>query len=159
MITIPEIINERTILYLDIQQDLKEFESADLKNWVLFVIEDDADNPVHEQFAEICIDKEVLYVCAAGKACSEMDDLFDMTMVMRMIEGRRIPSWYQSDDDVLMTTWHHNFEEGFWFVTSVASYEEMFIDTVLVVNLTAVDYLPVIRDLTKKIAKGWLPSD
>lgn len=72
MTVIPETINDRNILYLDIQQDLQEFKAADLKNWVLFVIEDNIHNPIISQFADMCIDKDVLYVCAAGRACSEV---------------------------------------------------------------------------------------
>ena len=83
MTDIQETINDRNILYLDIHQDLRELEAADLKNWVLFVIEDNIHNPILGQFAEMCIDKDVLYVCAAGKACSEVDDLFDFKMVDR----------------------------------------------------------------------------
>lgn len=159
MTTIPETLMNRRILYLDIRQDLQEFERAELGNWILFVIEDNIWNPILRKFAEMCLDKEVLYVCAAGKACSEIDDLFDFTMVDRLMDGGKLPSWYQSDDDVLMTSWHHNFEEGFWFAATVANYEDFPIETVLVVNLTSDDYLPIIQDLSEKIAGGWLPSD
>jgi hypothetical protein len=93
----------------------------------------------------------VLYVCAAGKACSEIDDLFDMVMVMKEIEHEKMPSWMTSPEDILMTTWHHDFEEGYWFVTNAANYEEMFIDTVLVVNLTNANYFSIIQNLTNKI--------
>ena len=40
MIAIEGTINNRRIYYLDIKQDLEEFRHTELKNWVLFVIED-----------------------------------------------------------------------------------------------------------------------
>lgn len=159
MTAISETINNRRILYLDIRQDLQEFESLDLKNWVLFVIEDGSKNPILRQFAELCIDREVLYVCAAGKAGSELDDLFDFTMLNKKKTGGKLPSWYQSDDDVLMTSWHDDVEEGFWFAATTANYENQPIGTVLVANLTRYNYLPVVQSLTKRISEGWLPSN
>jgi hypothetical protein len=159
MTAIPDTINERNILYLEIQQDLQQLEALDLKNWVLFVIEDNIHNPILGQFADICIDKDVLYVCAAGKACSEVDDLFDFKMLDREIVGKKLPSWYQSEDDVLMTSWHQDFDEGFWFALTTANYGELSIETVVVANLTGDNYLPTIQRLTKQIADGWLPPD
>ena len=159
MIFNSEIINHRKILYVNIPPDLQQFESTDLKNWILFVIEDNIYNPVLGRFADMCIDKDVLYVCAAGKACSEVDDLFDFKMVDRVMADGKLPSWYRSDDDVLMNSWHHDFEEGFWFALTTANYENLPIETVVVANLTEVNYLPTIQRLTQKIAEGWLPPD
>jgi hypothetical protein len=159
MTAISETINNRKIFYLDIQQDLPELETLKLKNWILFVIEDNIKNPILRRFANLCIDKDVLYVCTAGKACSEVDDLFDFAMVDRVQGGGKLPSWYQTDDDVLMTSWHHDFEEGFWFATTTANYESLPIKTVLVVNLTGNNYLPIIQSLTKRITEGWFPSN
>jgi hypothetical protein len=159
MILIPDIINNRKILYLEIKDDLQELANINLKNWVLFVIEDDATNPILWPFAELCIVKELLYMTATGKACSKIDDLFDEVMLTREFQGRNTPSWMTSSEDVLMTTWNYNFDEGFWFITTVANYEDFPINTVVVANMTSNDYLPVITDLAKKIAGGWLPSD
>jgi hypothetical protein len=150
LITFSEKVDERTICYLDIEQDLSELKAADLKNWGLFVIEDNFRNPILHEFADICIDKDVLYMCAAGKACSQIDDLFDLTMVIRELEGGKMPSWYLSKEDVLMTTWHYDFEEGFWFVAHTACYENFEIDKVLVVNLTKDNYYTVIQNLIDK---------
>lgn len=159
MTTISETIKDRKVVYLNIQQDLQEFETADFKNWVLFMIEDNIHNPILGQFADLCIDKDVLYVCAAGKACSEVDDMFDFKMVDRAQVGGKLPSWHRSDDDVLMTSWHRDFDEGFWFALTTANYENLLIQTVVVANLTGDNYLPTIQRLTEKISEGWLPPD
>ena len=150
MTLIPDTVNNRQILYLEIKDDLQELQEIDLQNWVLFVIEDDAENPILSSFAELCIDKELLYMTAVGKACSKIDDLFDEAMVAREAEGGEMPSWMIFHDDVLMTSWDENFNEGFWFITTI--------DTVVVANMTSTNYLPIIEDLSKKISNGWLPS-
>ena len=152
-------INNKQILYLNVGDNVDAFASIPLKNWVLFIIEDNIHNPILNSFAEICIGNEVLYVCTAGKACSEVEDLFDMIMVMKEIDGKTLPSWMKTDEDVLMTTCHNDFDEGFWFATTLATYENFTIDSVLVANLTKQDYLHHIQDLVKKINEGWLPED
>ena len=158
MTSIPARINNRKIVYLDIVDDLREFNALPLNKWILFVIEDDIMNPVLPFFASLCIEKDVVYVCSAGKACSEMDDLFDMEMVNREMEGKYIPEWIQNDDDVLMTTWHEDFDEGFCFATTVAGYNDIPITDVVVVNLTKQKYLRKIEELTQRINEGWAPS-
>ena len=57
------------------------------------------------------------------------------------------------------TVWDHDFDEGFWFITSVATYEDWPIETVLVANLTKKNYVPKIQELAKQINSGWLPSE
>lgn len=71
----------------------------------------------------------------------------------------KLPTWHQSDDDVLMTSWHRDFEEGFWFALTTANYGNLPIETVVVANMTGNNYLPTIQRLTKQIADGWLPPD
>lgn len=97
-------------------------------------------------------------MCATGKACSIVEDIFDETLVELKVFEQKLPSWMTTEDDVLMTNWHHDFEEGFWYITSVASYNDVLIDTVLVANLTEVDHSQHIEDLITNINKGWLPK-
>jgi hypothetical protein len=151
-------INNRRILYLDIGKDLTEFEAIDLSNWVLYVIEDDAKNPVLFPFTSLCLKKNVIFVGVAGKACSIVHDIFDETIVGQEIDGLELPDWMVSEEDVLMTTWHHDFAEGFWFITSVADYDDLLIDTVLVANLTGADRSSEVAQLVIDINNGWLPE-
>lgn len=154
---IPQTINNRQVLYIN--SDLTDLWNLQLKNWVLFLIEDNPDNAVLWPLANLCIEKDLLYMAAVGKAGSDVDDLFDMAMVMRKEKGERLPAWYISEEDVLMTTWHSDFNEGFWFITNVANYENHTIDKVLVINLTKEDYLPKVAKLSADINDGWLPPD
>jgi hypothetical protein len=159
MTLIPTIINNRQIHYLNISENLDSLNLMTLKNWVLFVIEDDSSNPILSSFASLCIEKDVAYVCSAGKACSEIDDLFDMEMVIRKIYKKYIPNWIKSDDDILMTTWHYDFDEGFWFVSTQTELDNIDITDIVVVNLTKNNYQQRIELLSKRISEGWVPPN
>ena len=152
-------INNRQIRFADIHGDLDFDDLLPLQNWMLFVIEDNIENPVLVKFAEFCIDNDVQYMCAAGTACSKVDDLFDHLVVCRLIDGKRLPSVCRTDDDVLMTTWHHDFDKGFWFAAVVAEYEDFPFDTVLVANMTSGHYKGRIAELVTRINNGWLPGN
>ena len=151
-------INDREILYLDLHDNPQEFEQMELNAWVAYVIADQIDHPLLESFAEQSIDKNVRYMAATGKAGSQVDDLFDMVMVNRAIEGRKMPDWFRSTDDVLLTTWHHDRSEGFWFLATTARYENIPIHMVLVANFTGTSLLEEFQNLTHKIRAGWLPG-
>lgn len=156
---IPEIINGRQIFYMDLDCGLQVFEDFPLKNWVLVVVADDLGHPLLNVFSELCIDKDVIYVCAAGEVASELDDLFDGIMVLRGIYKEYKPSWHRTEEDVLMTTWHSSTEDAFWFATTLARYDEIQIDTVLVANFTFHKLFEPISQLASAINKGYLPSD
>jgi hypothetical protein len=57
-------------------------------------------------------------------------------------------------DDLPMTTWHHDFDEGFWFAATTAYHEEDPIQHVIVANLTEKSYEFRIRDLVARISSG-----
>src|SRR4051812_8215957 len=118
-----EKVNNRHVIYYDAHKNLDEFNATELNNWLAFVIADDYKHPLLLPFAETSINKSILYMCATGKAGSQIDDLFDFVMLERTTNNEQMPAWYLTEDDVLMTTWHDDFDEGFWFATTLASYE------------------------------------
>jgi hypothetical protein len=154
-----KLVNNRKVLYLEIGMDLAEFEATDLSNWAVYVIEDDAKNPLLPTFASLCIKKNVVYMSSTGAACSIVDDIFDETFVDLEIGGGDLPSWIHSEEDVLMTTRHYNFGEGFWFITTVANNGNVPIETVLVANFTRVDRSLDVEKLVIDINNGWIPED
>ena len=150
-------INDRKVLYFDIKDNLNEIEKIELESWGTYVIADDVSHPLLVRYAEMAIDKNLLYMSATGKVGSEIDDLFDSLIVQRENEGMNLPIWYRDKDDVLMTTWHDDFEEGYWFITSVARYEDFPIKAVVVVNFTQISRFEEIQDLTVRIRSGQFP--
>lgn len=152
-------INNRAIEYLDINDDMSNLTSIVLNNWVLFAIADKEQMPILNKFAEICLDSNVLYVCGAGELASEIDTEFDSAIVNRMIDIGEWPNNSDAFEDTAMTTFHSDFDEGFWFATFVAAHPTIIIERVLVANLTQHDYSNRIIELIEKINFGWLPPD
>ena len=56
-------------------------------------------------------------------------------MIILRIGGYK-PSWSKNENDVLMTMWNSQPQEAFWFATTVATYDAVSIDTVLVADFT-----------------------
>ncbi|RZM30354.1 MAG: hypothetical protein EOO88_01310 [Pedobacter sp.] len=133
---LPGKLNGRQLFYLKIEESVDALRAAQLDNWVLLVIEDNAENPILWEFANLCIEKHLLYMVAVGLAGSEIDDLFDFAILEREFDHYSLPKWMKSDNDVLMTAWFDDFEEAVWFIFNSAYYEDHVIDTVLIVNLT-----------------------
>jgi len=152
-------INNRQIFYCDIGNDFNEIESFPSKNWLLFVIADQDQLGRLYSFAEKCLDRGVLYICGAGEACSEIDDAFDFAIVDGKLASLNRDLTQDDFRDSPMTTWHDDFDEGFWFSVTTAYHEEQLIDKVIVANLTEKNYEFRIKELVDKIHAGWLPSD
>lgn len=152
-------INNRTIEYLDIKNDLSNLTSTVLNNWVLFAIGNKEQLPILYKFAKICVDKNVLHVCSAGELASEIDSEFDRVIVNRITDIGEKPTDNDAFEDTAMTTFHSDFDDGFWYATFVAVHSTITVEKVLVANLTQHDYSSKIIDLIEKIKSGWLPKD
>lgn len=137
--------------------DLSRIQEFPSKNWMLFAIADKDQLAALYSFAEKCLDLGVLYICGAGEACSEIDDAFDMVEVDRKLASLKRDLKQEDFDDSPMTTWHHDFDEGFWFSVTTAYHERELINKVVVANLTDNNYELIIKDLIARINSGWLP--
>jgi hypothetical protein len=153
------LINDRNVLYCDIQRSLTEIEEFPTENWLLFAIADKDQLGLLPLFAEKCLDKGVLYICGAGQASSEIDDAFDLVIVERKLASLNRDLTEEDFDDSPMTTWHSDFDEGFWFSVTAACHETEKIQHVIVANLTQQCYESRIKDLINQINSGWLPPD
>ena len=78
-------VNNRNIYYCDLGNDFTRIEEFPTKNWLLFAIADKGQLGLLYSFAEKCLDKNVLYICGAGEAGSEIDDAFDLVIVDRKL--------------------------------------------------------------------------
>lgn len=144
-------VNEREVYYFN---TLNGSDWEFPKNWILFIITSDSNIKSIMEFAKLCLDNNVLYVCCAGDAASIAEDIFDEEFVWRKILA--------GDDeysDVLMTTFHKDFSEGLWFATSVAVHESQVIENIVCADFSASNNKKLIIDLIKKINAGWLPDD
>lgn len=76
--------------------------------------------------------QDVGYVCTIGKQCEQVHDMFDEEVAYREAE---IENLYLPDHDI-MTTWHHEFEEGIWFAIYAAYDDEIDIKEVVILDMT-----------------------
>lgn len=146
-------IKDREIVYLDTVNNAHLETALPESNWSLFAIADDEQIPQLGYLAKVCLDKNVLYICGAGQASSQIDDAFHIEICDRKI---------QADDDnydnTPTTTWHSDFDEGLWFAATIVYHGMMSINTVVCINLTEINYKEKIVDLITKINHGWLPE-
>ena len=158
MTSFPTTLNNREIVYSNISTDFSEISHFPSKNWLLVAIADKEQVSLLPRFAELCVERNVLYVCGAGGAASEIDDEFDIVSVNRAIEaGKNFDD--QTFEDTPLTTWHASFEEALWFGITAASHETLPIAKVIVANLTDRDYKELVGEIIMQIHSGWLPPD
>ena len=147
-------VNDRQVLYFDKAHYSGLGDLLPKTGWVLFAIADNEQISILDSLSKFCLDNSVLYICGAGEAASRIDDAFDLEVV-----DRKTAVGNENYSDVPMTTWHHDFDEGFWFAATLAYHETLPIDTVVCINLTEKNYQSRIADLISKINGGWLPED
>ncbi len=105
----------------------------------------------------------MLYVCTVGQECEWAHDWFDETILVNRI-NKKLPIDSPDDfDEEPMTTWHNDFDEGFWFATTSAypsiNDEYVYVDKVVCLDLTDKPNRQRLTDLIAKINSGWLPAD
>src|SRR5215475_132025 len=92
----------------------KTLEELPDTNWICFAISDK--NPFQNEkincirtFVKTCIDKNLLEFKAFGKYSSDLDDFFDIQVVLELEKG-------MGKDIFIMTTWHDkdSLADAFW---------------------------------------------
>jgi len=151
-------VNSRTVLYFDVQAQPKWTEKIPEEGWILLAIADENQTDLIDQIAKECIAKNVTYVCGVGKGGSYIDDAFDWEIISRDLNGTLPKNEVYKDG--LMTTWHKNIEEGFWFwfASSLAYHEKVSTNVIVCLNLTPKSCKDEITKLIKKVNSGWLPQ-
>lgn len=156
-------IGERQIFYCNIRSDQNWFNKITFENWIAFTIADVEDRQLLNDMTAHCLDKGVCYTCSAGELCSDTEDYFDQEIVCRQIQQEAATGKPQDYESTPMTSLHRNFEEGFWFATTLARQiiNEEYVTSKQVVCIDCTNR-KVRRHLTlliKKINSGWLPGD
>lgn len=145
-------INERKIIY--IKHDIAKAWFKDLpdKSWLLFVMTGNDDRNIFSEINRRAIDNNVVYVCSVGLNCELFHDNLDEYIVIREVENEYLPDCH------IMTTWHDDFDEGFWFAATAANGDDREINKVVCLDITNDNLKPKLIELTKKRRSGWLPE-
>lgn len=144
-------VNNREILYLCTKNTKNWDEQLPVNNWVALIVGDDRDIDRIADIAEKCLEKNVCYVCAIGQQCELIHDIFDELIVKREIAKRGNINSPDDFENSAMTTWHNEFEEGFWFATSAAFHEYTEIKEVICLDMTEEGKRQDLFDLTVKL--------
>ncbi len=146
-------INDREIIYLKHDTAKSWFKDFPNKSWLLFAIAGRDEIEIFDEISRRAIDNNVVYVCAAGPNCESFHDTFDEEIVIREVENLYLPNY------CIMTTWHRDFDEGFWFAVSSAFGDDEKINKVICLDITRQNMKPKIVDFIAKIKTGWLPQN
>jgi hypothetical protein len=151
--------NHRQVFYLNIHRDGEWFSKLPDEKWIVFTISDEKDIQLISMIVDKCLNKNVGYICCAGKTCELTHDIFDEELVARAIGIENRTGVEYDYEDSPNTTWHNNFSEGFWF-SIVSAYDgDKEFNKVVCLDSTVKGVRKHIRNLLAKINSSWLPSD
>jgi hypothetical protein len=128
-------------------------------NWLALPICDHRDTELLDKVAHSCLDNNVTYICTVGQECELTHDWFDETILERRIKSGQPVDTPDDFEDEPMTTWHNDFEEGFWFALTSAYEGDKEINKVVCIDLTNSNHKEKLNSLLTRINKGWLPSN
>lgn len=149
--------NKREVYYLS-TNNLDWEKDLPIDNWLVFVISDKVDRQLWDQVTEECLNHHVSYICIAGQECEKLHYWFDESILIRRF-NLGLPTNHENDFGYEpMTTWHNQFEEGFWFALNTAYDEYVDINKVICIDLTPNDHSKILSELLFKINEGWLPD-
>jgi len=156
-------INSRQILFCNIRTDKDWFLQVPQNSWIAFTIADKEDKDLLSETTKKCLDNGVCYTCSTGELGSDTEDYFDEEIAWRETRKEEETNEPADFDKTPMTTYHEDFEEGFWFATTVAyaTINDKYIitDKVVCIDFTKRGVEESIINLITKINSGWLPSD
>lgn len=151
--------NSRQIFYLATREPNEWLEKLPNENWLALIIGNDNEIQLYSDLANICLEKNVLYVCTVGLACELIHDIFDEAYVSKKIDAGISVESEEFLKDSPMTSWHNNFEEGVWFAIIAANDGVKDINKVIFIDLTKDTIRQKLFELVGKIKEGYSPSD
>ena len=126
-------INSRDILLVEYNTAQNWYAQIPTKNWLCVLVSDNRERRYLDEVITKIILKDVCWIATVGKQCEEVHDLIDEEIVFREVEEVDKPYLPKHD---IMTTWHHDFEEGIWFSIIAAHDAEIDIETVVILDMT-----------------------
>ncbi|GAB3017838.1 DUF7684 family protein [Spirosoma pulveris] len=126
-------INSRDILLVEYTTAENWYSQIPNKNWLCVLVSDDLDRRYLDDVISKIILKDVCWIATIGNQCEGVHDLIDEEIVFR--EVLKVDKAYLPKHDI-MTTWHHDFEDGIWFSIIAANDDEIDIEAVVILDMT-----------------------
>jgi hypothetical protein len=125
-------INNREIIVVRYTTEGNWIKNIPLSNWLCILVDNNRRRTYLDEAIAKIINNDVCYVCSVGQSCEKTHDLIDEEIVFREvdIEKRHLPN------HLIITTWHKDFDEGFWFAIFAAHHDEVVIEKIVVLDMT-----------------------
>ncbi|MEZ4776491.1 MAG: hypothetical protein R3D00_25165 [Bacteroidia bacterium] len=139
-------LHDREIIFILYSTERNWADDLPKSNWLCILVDNGQPrNYVAEVISKI-INNDVCWVSTVGQACERNHDLIDEEIVYRQLD---IEDLYLPKHDI-MTTWHHDFDEGVWFSIFAANDEDILIDKVVILDMTEGQEKERIENLLEK---------
>ena len=150
-------IQHRKIYYLQIRNNRDWKSQLPDRDWIAFTIANKEDEELVASSTRILLENNVSYTCSAGGMARLTEDYIDEEICWMQVNAEEIDA--SKSDEVVVTTSHENFEEGFWFAAMVANKENFDVDKLVCLDYTKRKVRGHIMALIRKLNEGWLPSE
>jgi hypothetical protein len=125
-------LNDREIIFVTYSTERDWIRELPKSNWLCILVDNDRPRNYIDEVISKIINNDVCWVSTIGRSCERNHDLIDEEIVFRQVD---IEDLYLPKHDI-MTTWHHDFDEGIWFSIFAANDEDVVIDKVVILDMT-----------------------
>lgn len=141
-------LNKRDIEILQYSTIENWLKKLPVKNWLCILVDNDRPRNYIDEVICKLIMNDVCYVCTIGDSCEKTHDLVDEEITFREVDIDKpyLPKHF------IMTTWHNDFSEGLRFGIYTANHDEVKIEKVLILDMTAGKELSRVNQLIAEFA-------
>lgn len=125
-------LNDREIFFITYSTERNWAAELPKSNWLCILVDNNRTRNYLDEVISKIVSNDVCWVSTVGQACELNHDLIDEEIVFRQVD---IEDPYLPKHDI-MTTWHHDFDEGIWFSIFAANDEDVSIDKVVILDMT-----------------------
>lgn len=126
-------LNNRELIFITYSTEKNWEKDLPKNNWLCILVDNNRPRQFIDEVISKIIENDVCWVLTVGQSCELIHDLVDEEIVFRQVD---IDDLYLPKHDI-MTTWHTNFDEGIWFGIFAANDEDVKIDKVVILDMTA----------------------
>ena len=126
-------LNNRELIFITYSTEKNWEKDLPKNNWLCIVVDNDRPRQYIDEVISKIIENDVCWVLTVGQSCELIHDLVDEEIVFRQVD---IDELYLPKHDI-MTTWHTDFDGGIWFGIFAANDEDVQIDKVVILDMTA----------------------
>jgi hypothetical protein len=125
-------LNDREIIFVTYSTERNWTADLPKANWLCILVDNNRPRNYIDEVISKIINNDVCWVSTVGQACEVNHDFIDEEIAFREVDTDDL---YLPKHDI-MTTWHHDFDEGVWFSIFAANDEDVSIDKIVILDMT-----------------------